>query len=110
MCGGACASRMRKLLGRMWRLPGVAWLQCGSWLAAWSGAQTSERRCLTGASYPVSQVWPPASRGGQLPGELGMTAGGPRQLSLAQCSADDSKDRSLWTRHADCLLSLIEEH
>jgi hypothetical protein len=38
-----------------------------------------------------------------LPGELGMTNGGPRQPSLAQCSADDSEDRSLWTKRASPL-------
>jgi hypothetical protein len=91
-CSGACTSRMR-------RLPGVAWPQCGSWLAAWSSSpDIGEAACNRGASYPVSRVWPPASRGGQLPGEMGMTIGGPRQPSLAQCSADDSEDRSLWTR------------
>jgi hypothetical protein len=41
-------------------------------------------------------------------GELGMTAGGPRQPSLAQCSADDPEDRSLWTRCAG-LMSLITD-
>jgi hypothetical protein len=55
------------------------------------------------ASYPVCGVWPPASRGSQLPGELGMTTGGPRQPSLVQCSADDSEDRSLWTKRAGSL-------
>jgi hypothetical protein len=107
-CSGVCASHMRKLLGRMWRLPGVPWPQCGSWLAAWSwSADIGETACNRHASYPVSQVWPPASRGGQLPGELGMTTGGPRQPSLAQCSADDSEDRSLWTRRADRLVDAV---
>jgi hypothetical protein len=45
-CSGACASRMR-------RLPGDVGLQCGSWLAAWSGARASERRRLTGV--PVTR-------------------------------------------------------
>jgi hypothetical protein len=63
----------------MRRLPGVAWPQCGSWLAAWSGARASERRRLTGVpvtqwvgyghrrveagSCPVSWAWPPEGRG-----------------------------------------------
>jgi hypothetical protein len=32
-----------------------------------------------------------------------MTTGGLRQPSLAQCSADDSEDRSLWTKYAGSL-------
>jgi hypothetical protein len=59
--------------------------------------------CSRYASYPVCGVWPLASRGGQLPGELGMTTGGLRQPFLAQCSADDFEVRSLWTKRAGSL-------
>jgi hypothetical protein len=96
----------------MRQLPGssaaVAWPQCGSWLAAWSwNADIGDAACSRCASYPVCEVWPLASRGGQLPVELGMTTGGPRQPSLAQCSAEDSEDRSLWTRHANWLVDAV---
>jgi hypothetical protein len=57
--------------------------------------------CGSCASYPVCGAWPLASRGSQLPGALGMTAGGLGHPSLAQCRANDSEDRSLWTKCDD---------
>jgi hypothetical protein len=88
----------------------VVWSQCGSWVAAWLWSLVAGR-CLVAvavvaacggcASYPVCGAWPPVSRGSQLPGALGMTAGGPRQPSLVQCRANDSEDWSLWTKCDD---------
>jgi hypothetical protein len=86
---------------------------CGSCLVAvWqlgSCLVIGEVVCSRCTSYPVCGVWPPASRGGQLPGALGMTAGGPRQPSLAQFSASDSEDRSPWTKRADWLADVVAE-
>jgi hypothetical protein len=83
---------MRQLPGRMRWLPGRGVAVCGDW-----------------ASYPVCGVWLPASRGGQLPGELDMTAGGPRQPSLAQWGADVSDDQSLRTKRTDWLADVVAE-
>jgi hypothetical protein len=94
-CFGACVGRMR-------RLPGVAWPQCGSWLAAWPGARTSEKRPVVGApvtqcvgyghrrvkaaSCPVSWAWPPDGRGSRpwrsvVPATLKTSRSGPTVLA-----------------------------
>jgi hypothetical protein len=76
---------------------------------AWSWSVVAGVVAAANASVTQCGVWPPASRGSQLPGALGMTAGGPRQPSLAQCRADDSEDWSLWTKRSDWLAVVVAE-